>query len=88
VTTGNLFAGQQNAPGVTQAVNSGVLLVSVASPPGVSMTGAGVLAFVDIEAVGVGKSSITFDKSNMHLVASDGRDITMQLVQSDVIVKQ
>ena len=89
VATGNLFAGQPGAPGVTQSVNpSGVLLVSVAPPSGVSITGAGVLVFVDIEAVGVGNSYITFDRANMHLVASDGRDISLQLVQSDVIVKQ
>lgn len=88
VSTGNLFAGQSSAPGVTQSVNpSGVLLVSISAPSGVSMTGAGVLVFVDIEAICAGKSSITFDRANMHLVASDGRDITLQLVQSDVIVK-
>lgn len=89
VSTGNLFAGQQTAPGISQSVSpSGVLLVSVAPPSGVSMTGAGVLVFVDIEAVGAGNSYITFDRANMHLVASDGRDISLQLVQSDVIVKQ
>ena len=88
VSTGNLFAGQFNSPGITQSVNAGVLLVSVAPPSGIFLTGAGVLAYVDIEAVGVGKSSISFDKANMHLVASDGRDITMLLVQGDVVVKQ
>ncbi len=88
VSTGNLFAGQEQSPTMTKSVNqSGVLLVSIAPPAGGSMTGAGVLVFVDIEAVGVGNSSITFDKSNMHMVASDGRDITLQLVQSDVNVK-
>lgn len=89
VSAGNLFAGQPTAPGVTQSVSpSGVLLVSVAPPSGGSMSGAGVLVFVDIEAVGIGNSFISFDRANMHLVASDGRDISLQLVQSDVIVKQ
>lgn len=88
VTTGNLFAGQQNAPAITQSVNrSGVLILSIAPPSGVSMTGAGVLVFVDIEAKNVGKTSISFDRANMHLVAADGRDMTLQLVQSDVTVK-
>jgi hypothetical protein len=52
------------------------------------MTGAGVLVFVDIEALAAGESAINFDKDNMHLIASDGRMVNLQLVQSQVIVKQ
>lgn len=89
VTTGNLFAGQmETPPNITQSVNQGVLLVSIAPPTGATMTGAGVLVFIDIEALAVGESVINFDKNNMHLIASDGRAITMQLVQSEVVVKQ
>jgi hypothetical protein len=88
VATGNLFAGQQNAPTITQSVTGGVLLVSIAPPTGAPMTGAGVLVFVDIEALATGESAINFDKDNMHLIASDGRNITLQLVQSQIIVKQ
>lgn len=88
VATGNLFAGQQNVPTITQSVTGGVLLVSIAPPTGAPMTGAGVLVFIDIEALATGESAINFDKDNMHLIASDGRNITLQLVQSQVIVKQ
>ncbi len=88
VATGNLFAGQQNVPNITQSVTGGVLLVSIAPPTGAPMTGAGVLVFVDIEALATGESAINFDKDNMHLIASDGRNITLQLVQSQVIIKQ
>lgn len=88
VATGNLFAGQQSAPTITQSVTGGVLLVSIAPPAGAPMTGAGVLVFVDIEALATGESAINFDKDNMHLIASDGRNISLQLVQSQVIVRQ
>jgi general secretion pathway protein D len=88
VATGNLFAGQQSVPTITQSVTGGVLLVSIAPPTGTPMTGAGVLVFVDIEALATGESALNFDKDNMHLIASDGRNITLQLVQSQVIIKQ
>ncbi|MBC7911180.1 MAG: hypothetical protein H7Y30_11800 [Pyrinomonadaceae bacterium] len=89
VASGNLFAGQQSMPTITQSVNQGgVLLVSIAPPTGATMSGAGVLIFVDIEALAAGASAVSFDNNNMHLIAADGRNMTLQLVQSEVIVKQ
>ncbi len=90
VATGNLFAGQQTAqPNITQSINpNGMLLVSIAPPTGAPMTGAGVLIFIDIEALATGDSVISFDKDNMHLIAADGRTLSLQLVQSEVSVKQ
>ena len=89
VSVGNLFAGVQNAPTLTQTINpGGLLLISVAPPGGASMTGAGVLIFIDIEAVAVGESVIGFDKENIHLMASDGRGVLVQFVQSSIRVKQ
>ena len=89
VSVGNLFAGAQNAPTLTQSVNpGGLLLISVAPPAGASMTGAGVLIFIDIEAVAVGESAIGFDKQNIHLMAADGRGVLVQFVQGSVGVKQ
>ena len=89
VSTGNLFAGLQTTPTITQSVNpNGLLLVSVAPQTGTPMTGAGVLIFIDIEALAAGDSVISFDKENMHLIATDGRNLSLQLVQSEVSVKQ
>jgi general secretion pathway protein D len=90
VSVGNLFAGMQNgAPTLTQSVTpSGMLLISVTPPAGTQMTGAGVLLFIDIEAVSAGESAIGFDKENIHLIATDGRSVMMQFVQSSVRVKQ
>ena len=89
ISVGNLFAGSQSAPALTQTVNpEGLLLVSVAPPAGASMTGAGVLIFIDIEAIATGESAIGFDKENIHLMAADGRSVLLQFVQSSVTVKQ
>ncbi len=89
VSTGNLFAGLQTTPTITQNVNpNGLLLVSIAPQTGTPMTGAGVLIFIDIEALATGDSVISFDKDNMHLIATDGRNLSLQLVQSEVSVKQ
>lgn len=88
VATGNLFAGQQNTPAITQSINqNGVLLISIAPPTGAQISGAGVLVFVDIEGMAAGESAVTFDKDNMHMIAADGRMVTLQLVQSQVVVK-
>jgi hypothetical protein len=77
-------------PILTQSVDAkGLLIVSVAPPAGGQpLTGAGVLVFIDIEAVAPGESSFSFDKSNVHLVAADGRSVLIELSEVKVIVKQ
>lgn len=94
ISLGNMFAGAQGGaagatPTLTQSVNpGGVLLLSIAPSPGSSMTGAGVLVFIDIEAVSAGDSAIGFDKENIHMIAFDGRSVLLQFVQGRVTVKQ
>jgi hypothetical protein len=92
VSMGNLLAGGSTGaqPILTQSVDAkGVLLVSVAPSAGAQpMTGAGVLVFIDIEAVGAGESSFSFDKNNVHLIAADGRSIILDLSELKVVVKQ
>ncbi|MGB7924832.1 MAG: secretin N-terminal domain-containing protein [Pyrinomonadaceae bacterium] len=92
ISPGNLFASTQGGaagPTITQSVNpGGVLLVSVAPPPGGSMTGAGVLIFIDIDAIAAGESAIDFDNQNIHLIATDGRGVLLQFVQGRITVKQ
>lgn len=91
VSMGNLVANAQGTqPVLTQSVDAGgLLLVSVAPASSAqSITGAGVLIFIDIEAVAAGESSFSFDKNNVHLVASDGRNILLDLSEVRVVVKQ
>ncbi|HEY0324029.1 MAG TPA: secretin N-terminal domain-containing protein [Pyrinomonadaceae bacterium] len=92
VSIGNLLAGSEQGeqPILTQSVDAkGFLIVSVAPPAGAQpITGAGVLIFIDIEAVAPGESSFSFDKNNVHLVAADGRSVLLDLSEVKVVVKQ
>lgn len=92
ISMGNLLAGGNAGaqPILTQSVDAkGILIVSVAPAAGAQpMTGAGVLIFIDIEAVAVGESSFSFDKNNVHLVAADGRSVLLDLSEVKVVVKQ
>ena len=62
VSQGNLFAGMNGAPTITPNVEAeGLLLLAVTPPSGEpSITGAGVLLLIEVEAVGVGMSSFAF----------------------------
>jgi general secretion pathway protein D len=91
VSMGNLLAGSAGGaqPVMTQSVDAkGILLVSVVPPAGAQLTGAGVLVFIDVEAVGAGEGSFSFDKNNVHLVAADGRSVLLDLSEVKVVVKQ
>ena len=92
VAMGNLMAGSAGGgqPVLTQSVDpKGILLVSVAPPSGGQpMTGAGILIFIDVVALAPGESSFSFDKENVHLVASDGRSVLVDLSEVKVVVKQ
>ncbi|MCA1558610.1 MAG: cohesin domain-containing protein, partial [Acidobacteria bacterium] len=92
VSTGNLLAtGEQGVkPMLTQSVDAkGLLLVSVAPPTGAQpLTGAGILVFIDIEAIASGESSFSFDKNNVHLIAVDGRSVLLDMSEVKVTVKQ
>ncbi|HKS29398.1 MAG TPA: secretin N-terminal domain-containing protein [Pyrinomonadaceae bacterium] len=92
VSAGNLLAaGADGAqPILTQSVDAkGLLIVSVAPASGSQpLTGAGVLIFIDLEAVAPGETSFSFDKNNVHLVAADGRSVLIDLSEVKVVVKQ
>lgn len=78
------------APTLAQSIDAanGVLLVSLTPPAGAaSLTSAGVLLTLDIEAIGAGESAVTFDTNNTHIVATDGRDVLLQLARSRITVK-
>lgn len=78
------------APTLAQSIDAanGVLLVSLTPPAGTSsLTSAGVLLTLDIEAIGAGESAVTFDTNNTHIVATDGRDVLLQLARSRITVK-
>jgi len=65
---------------------SGVCLISISSLAG--MTGPGNLLYIDVEGVGLGDSGLLFDGDSTHLVATDARDLGIQLVPVRATVKQ
>jgi prepilin-type N-terminal cleavage/methylation domain-containing protein len=80
VSAGSLFANVKNAPTVTQSIDEhGMLLVSIAPASGSSITADGVLLNLDVEGVDAGDTALSFDLSNVHLVAGDGRTPTIQI---------
>jgi len=77
-------------PNITQSINpEGFCLISVSAVNGaVEMKGAGPLVFIDVEALAVGDATLTFDKDTMHVVTTDARGVTLDLMQAPTTVKQ
>jgi general secretion pathway protein D len=90
VTPGDLLASPADAaPSITQSVDTGVCLISVSALNGkTAMRGSGALVFIDVEAIGAGDAAFVFDKDSLHLVATDARDIALEVAQGRAIVKQ
>lgn len=79
------------SPLFTPVIDStaGTCLISISSLNGkASFRGSGPLLFIDIEAIGEGNASLVFVKETLHLVATDSRDITSEIVQGTATVKQ
>ncbi|MFN2512622.1 MAG: cohesin domain-containing protein, partial [Pyrinomonadaceae bacterium] len=88
VSYGLLFPNGK-APMLTQSVDpSGMCLISISANGAALMQGSGSLAFIQLEAIGPGDTGIIFDKGNMHLVAADGREVALKLVEGPTTVKQ
>ena len=90
VSPGSMFAGAKTPPVIIRSVDDkGMLLVSIAPGAGATtMTGQGALLQLDVEALCAGDSAFTLDPGNVHLVASDGRSLMLQMGQSHLTVKQ
>ena len=96
VSAGTMFAKDKEAsaketlPRISQSIDpSGICLISISALNGVApMKGAGVMLFIDIEAVGAGDSGLVFDKEKTSLVATDASDVVLDLSQGQSVVKQ
>jgi len=88
ISAGAMFADAKTAPTITQSVDEhGMILLSLAPAAGSSLTADGTLLNIDVEAVGGGDSTLAFDLSNVHLVASDGRSLLLQIEPIKLTVK-
>jgi len=80
----------EGAPLFTPSIDaSGTCLISISSLNGkASFKGSGPLLFIDLEAIGTGDASLVFVKETLHLIATDARDVTSQVIQGTATVKQ
>jgi hypothetical protein len=90
VAAGSMFSGQKKAPSITHSIDpSGVCLISISAFNGtVPMEGAGTLLWIEIEGLAPGDASLAFNKETMHLVATDARDVVLDLKHGGLTVKQ
>ena len=91
VTAGNLLASSGDAaPLFTPSIDaSGTCLISISSLNGkASFKGSGPLLFIDIEAIGAGNASLAFVKETLHLVTTDARNVSSEVIQGTATVKQ
>jgi general secretion pathway protein D len=88
VTAGGIFANAKTAPALSQSIDpNGMLLVSISPGAGSPLGGEGVLLNIEFEAIAGGDSLLAFDLANVHLVASDGRNLLLQVEPVKLTVK-
>jgi hypothetical protein len=88
ISIGELFASAKSAPTLTQSIDEhGMVLISVAPGADSAITADGALINIDVEALATGDSSLAFDISNVHVVASDGRPLLLQINPAKLTVK-
>jgi hypothetical protein len=91
LTAGELLATSgATAPLFTPSIDaSGTCLISISSLNGkASFKGSGPLLFIDVEAIGEGNASLVLVKETLHLVATDARNVTSEIIQGTATVKQ
>jgi hypothetical protein len=88
VSAGSLFTDAKTAPTLTQSIDEhGMALLSLTPAAGSKLIADGVLLNLEVEAVSAGDAALAFDLSNVHLVASDGRALLLQIVPAKLTVK-
>jgi hypothetical protein len=65
---------------------SGVCLISISNLG--KATGASPLLYVEVQGVGLGDAALLLDKDSSHLVATDARDLTVNILPVRATVKQ
>ncbi len=88
IAAGSLFANAKNAPTVTQSIDEhGMVLLSITPAAGSPIVADGTLLTLDIEGISAGEAGLAFDLSNVHLIASDGRTLMVQIEPIKLTVK-
>jgi general secretion pathway protein D len=90
VAAGSLLVSRQGTlPGISHSIDpSGVCLISISALNGVpALKGTGIILFIDLEAVTGGNGSVLFDRQKTNLMATDARDVVVDLAPGQVVVK-
>jgi general secretion pathway protein D len=88
ISMGDLFANAKTPPALTQSVDEhGMILVSITPASGAAVTANGGIIKIDVEALAAGDSTLAFDLSNVHMIASDGRPLLLQIEPVKLTVK-
>jgi general secretion pathway protein D len=90
VTAGDIFSGA-GGPGAASLTRGpspdGLLVVSLAPAAGApAISGAGVLLSVEVEALAAGEALFGPGAEDVHLIAADGRQVTLKVVPARVTV--
>lgn len=90
LTGANANSDAKGPPSVTQSIDpNGICLISISSLNGATaMTGEGTLLLIDIEAVGAGDAAFAFERGVMHLVATDAKEVVLEVFPARALVKQ
>jgi general secretion pathway protein D len=91
VAAGTLLPTREGeAPSIAQSIDpAGICLVSISTLNGKApIKGAGVLVWVDVEAVGAGDANFSFDQSMVHVVATDARNVVLDIKPGNVTARQ
>jgi general secretion pathway protein D len=91
ISAGTMLApGKDPASGLTSSVDPrGVCLISISALNGsLSLSGSGTLLFMDIEAIAAGESGLAFDKTKTNLMATDAREVMLEVAAGQIAVKQ
>jgi general secretion pathway protein D len=88
VATGDLFTSAKQPPVLTQLVDEhGMVLMSITPAAGSAVMANGGIINIGVEALAAGDSALAFDLSNVHVVASDGRPLLLQIEPVKLTVK-
>jgi len=64
-----------------------MILISITPAAGSPVIADGSLIHLEVEALAAGDSALAFDLSNVHVVASDGRPLLLQIEPLKLTVK-
>jgi general secretion pathway protein D len=77
------------APGVMNSIDpAGYVMAAVTPLNGAALkVGSNIVLYLEVEAVGAGNTTLSFDKGNVHLMGANGREVTAKFDDSHVVVK-